>query len=108
MRGGSTWRTWFCRLSLEDKVPDHSTFSKARHGRFQESGTLRFVFEQVMERCIERGLVGGTGFAVDASIIRADANRQRALQRDDDDDWPTPSRSTRPVREYLAQLDGSA
>ena len=96
---------WFCRLSIEDKVPDHSTFSKARHGRFRESDALRFVFEQVVERCIERGLVGGSGFAIDASVIRADANRQRALDRDDDDDWPTPNRSTRPVREYLEDLD---
>ncbi len=96
---------WFCRLSIEDPVPDHSTFSKARHGRFRESDALRFVFEQVVERCIERGLVGGSGFAIDASVIKADANRQRALDRDDDDDWPTPNRSTRPVREYLEDLD---
>jgi len=98
---------WFCRLTLEDKVPDHSTFSKARHGRFRDSDALRFVFEQVVERCIERGLVGGSGFAIDASIIKADANRQKALVRDDDDDWPTPNRSTRPVREYLSNLDES-
>ncbi len=99
---------WFCRLSIEDKVPDHSTFSKARHGRFRDSDALRYVFEQVVERCIERGLVGGSGFAIDASVIKADANRQRALDRNDDDDWPTPSRSTRPVREYLASLDETA
>lgn len=98
---------WFCRLSLEDKVPDHSTFSKARHGRFRESAALRYVFEQVVEKCIERRLVGGSGFAIDASIIKADANRQKALDRDDDDDWPTPNRSTRPVREYLEALDAS-
>lgn len=98
---------WFCRLTLEDKVPDHSTFSKARHGRFRDSDALRYVFEQVVERCIERGLVGGSGFAIDASVIKADANRQKALDRDDDDDWPTPGRSTRPVREYLANLDES-
>ena len=96
---------WFCRLSIEDRIPDHSTFSKARHGRFRESDALRFVFEQVVERCIDRGLVGGSGFAIDASVIKADANRQRALDRDDDDDWPTPNRSTRPVREYLEDLD---
>lgn len=97
---------WFCRLSIEDKVPDHSTFSKTRHGRFRESDALRFVFEQVVERCIQEGLIGGTGFAIDASVIKADASRQRILDRDDDDDWPTPNRSTRPVREYLDALDG--
>lgn len=96
---------WFCRLSIEEPVPDHSTFSKARHGRFRESDTLRFVFEQVVERCIREGLVGGAGFAVDANVIKADASRQRVLDRDDDDDWPTPNLSTRPVREYLSSLD---
>jgi len=96
---------WFCRLSIEDKVPDHSTFSKNRHGRFRDSEALRFVFEQVVGRCIGEGLVGGEGFAVDASVVKADANRQRALNRDDDDDWPTPGGSTRAVREYLEALD---
>ena len=98
---------WFCRLSIEDKVPDHSTFSKTRHGRFRESDALRFVFEQVVEKCIEERLVGGAGFAVDASVIKADANRQRVIDKDDDDDWPTPKLSTRPVREYLSSLDES-
>ena len=68
---------WFCRLSIEDAVPDHSTFSKNRHGRFRDSDTLRFVFEQVLERCIAEGLVGGEGFAIDASIVKADANRMK-------------------------------
>ena len=95
---------WFCRLSIEDKVPDHSTFSKTRHGRFRDSDALRFMFEQVVERCIEERLVGGAGFAVDASVIKADANRQRVIDRDDDD-WPTPKLSTRPGREYLSSLD---
>jgi len=64
---------WFCRLSIEDKVPDHSTFSKNRHGRFREAEAFRFVFEQVLERCINAGLVSGEGFAVDASVVKADA-----------------------------------
>jgi len=95
----------FCRLSIEDKVPDHSTLSKTRHGRFRDSEALRFVFEQVVERCISEGLVGGEGFAVDASVVKADANRQRARERDDDDDWPKPGATTRAVREYLEALD---
>jgi transposase len=69
---------WFCRLSLEDKVPDHSSFSKNRHGRFRESDVFRHVFEGVVQRCMTEGLVRGEGFAVDASIIKADANRRRA------------------------------
>ena len=76
---------WFCRLSIEDRVPDHSTFSKNRHGRFREAEAFRFVFEQVLERCINAGLVSGEGFAVDASVVKADASQQR--HHEDDDDW---------------------
>ena len=54
-------------------VPDHSTFSKNRHGRFRDSDLLRQVFETTVGRCMAEGLVGGEGFAVDASLIRADA-----------------------------------
>ena len=64
---------WFCRLGLEGRVPDHSTFSKNRHGRFRDSDLLRHLFEAVLARCIEEGLVGGEGFAVDGSLIKADA-----------------------------------
>ena len=69
---------WFCRLGLDGEVPDHSTFSKNRHGRFRDSDLLRKLFETVVRRCMEEGLVGGEGFAVDASLIKADANRQRS------------------------------
>jgi transposase len=99
---------WFCRLSIEDKVPDHSTFSKTPHGRFRESEALRYVFEQAVERCMSEGSVGGVGFAVDASVVRADASRQTFMDRDDDDDWPRPSGGSRPVQEYLAVLDAGA
>ncbi len=94
---------WFCRLSIEDTVPEHSTFSKNRHGRFRDSDAFRFMFEQVLERCMAEGLVSGEGFAVDASIVKADANRQRG--KDDDDDWSSPGGCSRAVREYLATLD---
>ena len=96
---------WFCRLGLEEQVPEHSTFSKNRHGRFRESDTLRFVFEQVLHRCIAEGLVGGEGFAIDASVIKADANRQRGVSRDEVMDWGDIHAVPRPVREYLARLD---
>jgi transposase len=62
---------WFCRLGLDGKVPDHSTFSRNRHGRFRQSDILRHLFESVVERCLTEGLVGGEGFAVDASLIAA-------------------------------------
>ena len=68
---------WFCGLGLDGAVPDHSTFSKNRHGRFRDSDLLRRLFETTVKRCIDEGLVGGDGFAVDASLIRAEANRQR-------------------------------
>jgi transposase len=91
---------WFCRLSIEDRVPDHSTFSKNRHGRFRAAETLRFVFEQVLQSCIDAGLVGGEGFAVDASVVKADASRQRHHQ--DDDDWNGGGPA---IREYLDALE---
>src|SRR6516165_6142539 len=70
---------WFCGLSIEDKIPDHSVFSRARHERFRESDMFRQMFERVVETCIAAGLVGGEGFAVDASLIVADANKQRSI-----------------------------
>jgi transposase len=71
---------WFCRLGLDGDVPDHSTFSKNRHGRFRDSDLLRELFETTVRRCIAEGLVGGDGFAVDASLIVADAHRQRGVE----------------------------
>ena len=71
---------WFCRLGLDGCVPDHSTFSKNRHGRFRHSDLLRRLFETALRRCISEGLVGGEGFAVDASLIKADANRQKGIE----------------------------
>src|SRR5437879_4885565 len=64
---------WFCGLSIEDKIPDHSAFSRARNERFRNSDIFRSVFERVVGACIGAGLVGGEGFAVDASLIVADA-----------------------------------
>src|SRR5881275_13985 len=96
---------WFCRLGLEDAVPDHSTFSKNRHGRFRESEAFRHVFESVVERCMKEGLVGGEGFAIDASVIKADANRSRKIGGDEPIDLRDSRHGTRAVREYLAALD---
>lgn len=96
---------WFCQLSLEDKIPDHSTFSKNRHGRFRESDTFRHVFETVLRRCMTEGLVGGEGFAVDASVIKADANRANVTTPEEPKDWPGGDTPSRAVREYLAALE---
>ncbi len=97
---------WFCRLGLEDDVPDHSTFSKNRHGRFRESDLLRMVFDTVVKRCIETGIVKGEGFAIDASFIRADVARQRAERNPVD--WTPSTVQTRAVKEYLEVLEQEA
>lgn len=96
---------WFCRLGLEGEVPDHSTFSKNRHGRFRESDLLRQVFETVVRRCLAEGLVGGEGFAVDASLIRADASRQEGVEGAK---GLPPELSSRAIDEYLSVLDDAA
>jgi transposase len=99
---------WFCRLGLDGEVPDHSTFSKNRHGRFRDSDAFRHVFETVVARAIEEGLVGGDGFAVDASLIAADANKQRSVSGSEKTDWPALAQTRRSVREYLGSLDEAA
>ena len=96
---------WFCRLGLEGEVPDHSTFSKNRHGRFRESEAFRLVFEDVVARCMAADLIRGEGFAIDASTIKADASKQRGVPGAEAMDWHDPATATRPVREYLAALD---
>lgn len=98
---------WFCRLGLEGAVPDHSTFSKNRHGRFRESALFRRLFEQVVARCMRAGLVGGEGFAIDASVIEADASSGRKVDGKLTA-WPETEKLTRPVSEYLAALDQAA
>jgi transposase len=99
---------WFCRLGLDGKVPDHSTFSRNRHGRFRESDILRRLFEAVVERCLREGLVGGDGFAVDASLIAADANKHRSLPSSEWKAADIGPDACRAAREYLATLDDAA
>ena len=100
---------WFCRLDLNDPIPDHSTFSKNRHGRFRDSDLLRHVFETVVERCIEEGLVSGQRFAVDASLIEADANRQNSSPQSEwEPDKINAEDAPRAVRDYLDTLDDAA
>jgi len=88
---------WFCGLSIEDRIPDHSAFSRARNERFREGDVFRRVFERVVEACIAAGLVGGEGFAVDASLIQADANKQRSIAGQDWRRDRDPARSSRAV-----------
>jgi transposase len=99
---------WFCGLSIEDKIPDHSAFSRARNERFRNSDIFRRVFERVVEACIAAGLVGGEGFAVDASLIVADANKQRSIPGSEWQKTRDPETASRAVKEYLATLDDAA
>ena len=98
---------WFCKLGIEDKIPDHSVFCRARHERFRESDALRRVFEGVVATCIAAGLVGGEAFSVDASIIKADVDKKKRAPGDRPVSWPKAEEASRAVREYLAALDAA-
>jgi transposase len=98
---------WFCKLSIEDGIPDHSVFCRARHERFRESDALRRVFEDVVAKCIAAGLVGGEALSVDASLIKADVDKKKRMPGDQPIAWPRPEGASRAVREYLAALDNA-
>ena len=98
---------WFCKLSVEDQIPDHSVFSRARHERFRESDALRRVFEGVVAMCIAAGLVGGEAFSVDASLIKADVDKKKRVPGDQPMSWPKAEEASHAVREYLAALDAA-
>ena len=95
---------WFCKLGLEKAIPNHSTFSKNRHGRFRDSEVIRLLFNTVFARCIDEGLVEAEGFAIDASYIRADAARQNFVHSPVD--WTLENTERSAVAEYLQLLDG--
>ena len=99
---------WFCKLGIEHKIPDHSVFSRARNERFRDSGIFRRVFERVVEACIAAGLVGGEGFAVDASLIEADANKHRSIPGSEWQKTCDRQTASRAMQEYLATLDDAA
>src|SRR5580704_15986431 len=100
---------WFCGLGIEDKIPDHSVFSRARNERFRDHDIFRHVFERVVGACIAAGLVGGDGFAVDASLIEADANKSRSVAGAE---WNArnidPQAASRAAKDYLATLEDAA
>ncbi|MGZ3577376.1 MAG: transposase [Vulcanimicrobiaceae bacterium] len=99
---------WFCGLGIEDKIPDHSAFSRARNERFRDSDIFRRVFEHVVGACIAAGLVGREGFAVDASLIQADANKHRSIPGTEWNKDIDPEQARRATKEYLATLDDPA
>ncbi len=96
---------WFCGLSIESAIPDHSAFSRARHERFRDGDILRRVFESVVGSCIASGLVGGEAFSVDASLIKADVNPAKRVPGDAPITWPERDKASRAVRDYLSALD---
>src|SRR5437016_2822736 len=98
---------WFCKLDLNDKVPHHSTLSVNRLGRFRESEILRHIFERVVATCMAAGLVKGEGFAVDASVMEANASRYHG-KAPDELDWTEKQRQKRAVAEYLVALEAEA
>jgi transposase len=98
---------WFCKLSIEDSIPDHSVFCRARHERFRESEALRRVFEGVVAKCIAAGLVGGEARSIDASLIKADVDKKKRMPGDQPIAWPKIEEASRAVREYLTALDNA-
>ena len=98
---------WFCRLDLDDKVPHHSTFSENRLHRFRESDIFRHIFECVVAACMAAGLVKGEGFAVDASVMEANASRYHG-KAPEELDWTEKQRQKRAVAEYLVALEGES
>jgi IS5 family transposase len=96
---------WFCKLGIEDRIPDHSVFCRARYERFRESDALRRVFEGVVAMCIAAGLVGGEAFSIDASLIKADVDKKKRVPGDQPIAWPKAEEASHAVREYLAALD---
>jgi transposase len=98
---------WFCKLGIEDSIPDPSVFCRARHDRFRESDALRRVFEGVVAKCIAAGLVGGEGFSIDASLIKADVDKKKRVPGDQPIAWPKAEEASRAVREYLMVLDAA-
>src|ERR1700681_3342346 len=99
---------WFCKLGIEHKIPDHSVFSRARNERFRDSVIFRRVFERVVEACIVAGLVGGEGFAVDASLIAGDAHKRRSIPGSEWNKELDAQQVSRATKEYLAPLDDAA
>src|SRR5262249_9743134 len=99
---------WFCGLGIEDKIPDHSVFSRARNERFGDHDIFRHVFERVVAACIGAGLVGGGGLAVDASLVQAGSNRHRPIPGTEWNKNIDPNHARRAVKEYLATLDDPA
>jgi len=98
---------WFCKLDLDDAIAHHSTFSENRLGRFRESNILRHIFERVVWAAMAMGLVKGEGFAVDASVMEANASRYHG-KAPNELNWSDVQRQKRAVAEYLEGVAAEA
>ncbi len=93
---------WFTRLGFDQALPDHSTFSKNRHGRFRRSGVFRAVFEEIVRRCVAVGLVEGRHLRVDGTVVQANASPHRRMSPAQ---LAEVAHVSHTVREYLAELE---
>jgi transposase len=95
------WR-WFTGLGFDQEIPHHSTFSKNRHGRFQESKLFQQLFEEIISRCMAAGLVRGEHLSVDGSFIQANASNASRIPREQ---LQEAAQVKHTVREYLSELE---
>jgi transposase len=94
------WR-WFTGLGFDQEIPHHSTFSKNRHGRFQESKLFEELFEQIVKQCVEVGLVQGKHLSVDGSFVEANACKESRIPREQ---LAEAAQVNHTVRQYLVEL----
>ena len=80
------WR-WFTGLGFDQEIPHHSTFSKNRHGRFQDSKLFEQLFEEIVARCLEAGLVRGDDLSVDGSFVEANASKESRIHASSSRKW---------------------
>ena len=95
------WR-WFTGLGFDQEIPHHSTFSKNRHGRFQESKLFEELFAQIVRQCVEVGLVQGKHLSVDGSFVEANASKESRIPREQ---WAEAAQVNQTVRQYLVELE---
>jgi transposase len=95
------WR-WFTGLGFDQEIPHHSTFSKNRHGRFQESKLFEQLFEEIVRQCVAVGLVQGDNLSVDGSFVEANASKESRIPREQ---LTEAAQVNQTVRQYLVELE---
>src|SRR5213592_575258 len=95
------WR-WFTGLGFDQEIPHHSTFSKNRHGRFQESKLFEQLFEEIVRQCVEVGLIQGKDLSVDGSFVEANAAKESRIPREQ---LREAAQVRRTVRQYLREVE---